>query len=123
MLFGVVHYLNEWHLLSSRMGDIFNMHMHHGGTFQRYPQVKYIGMKVDVWDNRDPDFISYFELVDMVKELGYDMVSRIWYILKLNDPHKLQLQILKLVRHPLMIDTWFSRLPTHRSTSSLTYLT
>ena len=55
------------------------MHMHHGGTFQRYPQVKYIGMKVDVWDNRDPDFISYFELVDMVKELGYEKVSRIWY--------------------------------------------
>lgn len=25
-----------------------------------------------IWDNYDPDFISYFKLVDMVKDLGYE---------------------------------------------------
>lgn len=92
MLFRILVYFNKWHIilmnaiilylltignnviLSYRMIDRFNIQMQHRGSLQRYLKVTYIGGKVDTWDNYDLDFISYFELIDMVKELGYEKV-------------------------------------------------
>ncbi|KAF7119302.1 hypothetical protein RHSIM_Rhsim13G0148900 [Rhododendron simsii] len=46
--------------------------VHHGGQFTDMPWGKmYLGEKVDFINDIDPDLMSYFEMVIIIKELGY----------------------------------------------------
>ncbi|KAL7104244.1 hypothetical protein ACP275_08G232000 [Erythranthe tilingii] len=55
----------------------FTFRINHGGRFESY--FDYVGGMVSVVPNIDPDLMSYFELLDMVKELGYPISSVLWY--------------------------------------------
>ncbi|WVZ06671.1 hypothetical protein V8G54_020017 [Vigna mungo] len=67
----------------------FNVVVHHGGTLVCPYPIEYVGGEKTYW-SVDPDRWSYFEAVDVVKELGYINVRDIFYcidnmLLKLDD--------------------------------------
>ena len=66
------------------MSELFSLSVHHGGYFTDNPR-KYVGGKVDVVDNCDPDRWSKTEIEGICKEFGYTSVSRIWYKMPGND--------------------------------------
>lgn len=51
--------------------------MHHGGEFAEFTKLGYKGLE-EIWDV-DPDFWSYFEVLNRLKDLGYPSVDSIWY--------------------------------------------
>ena len=53
--------------------------LHHGGYLTNGPPYKYEGGIVDIVINVDPDKLSYWEVVDIVVELGYPSTSEIYY--------------------------------------------
>ena len=63
---------------SCSMSDLFSLFVHHGGYFTDNPR-KYVGGKMDVVDNCDPDRWSKTEIKGICREFGYTSVSRIWY--------------------------------------------
>ena len=60
------------------MIELFSLSMHYGGYFTDNPR-KYMGGKVDVVENCDPDRWSKTEIKGICREFGYTSVSRIWY--------------------------------------------
>ena len=60
------------------MSELFSLFVHYGGYFTDNPQ-KYVGGKVDIVDNCDPDRWSKTEIEGICREFGYTFVSRIWY--------------------------------------------
>lgn len=50
------------------MMDTINLEIHFDGKFERSPHLKYIGDKIKICRNFDVDLLSYFELLDLVKE-------------------------------------------------------
>ncbi|KAK6796891.1 hypothetical protein RDI58_004592 [Solanum bulbocastanum] len=60
----------------SHLADRF----HHGGNLQQKPRIKYEGcIVIDCFDV-DVDKLSYFEFVDIVKEIGYNCSACVVYI-------------------------------------------
>ena len=49
------------------------------GKFVRKTILYYSGEKVNYYYNVDKDLVSYFELQGMVKDLGYKIMSKIYY--------------------------------------------
>ena len=66
------------------MSELFSLSVHHGGYFTNNPR-KYVGDKVDVVDNCDPDMWSKTEIEGICKEFRYTFVNRIWYKMLGND--------------------------------------
>ena len=60
------------------MSELFSLSVHHGWYFTDNPR-KYVGGKVDVVDNCDPDRWSKTEIEGICREFGYTSVSKIWY--------------------------------------------
>nr|POE64329.1 hypothetical protein CFP56_49869 [Quercus suber] len=60
------------------MSELFSLSVHYGEYFSDNPR-KYVGGKVDVVDNCDPDRWSKIEIEGICREFGYTSVSRIWY--------------------------------------------
>ena len=60
------------------MSNLFSLSVHHGGYFTNNSR-KYVGGKVDVVDNCDPDRWFKTEIEGICREFGYTSVSRIWY--------------------------------------------
>ena len=52
------------------MSELFSLSVHHGGYFIDNPR-KYVGGKVDVVDNCDPDRWSKTEIEGICREFGY----------------------------------------------------
>ncbi|KAG5540566.1 hypothetical protein RHGRI_020696 [Rhododendron griersonianum] len=50
---------------------MFMFEVHHGGYFENVPTKKYSMGKVEFIRNVDKDLMSYFELISMIKDLGY----------------------------------------------------
>ena len=65
-------------VLACRMDDLFSISVHHGGYFNENPKT-YVGGKVDIVDNWDPDKWSKVEIEGICRDFGYTSVSRIWY--------------------------------------------
>ncbi|KAK7289860.1 hypothetical protein RIF29_03853 [Crotalaria pallida] len=59
------------------MDNYFRVHVHHGGHFVSGDRSKYLGY-VSLW-NCDPDRWSYFELLDIAKEMHYPEIDSMWY--------------------------------------------
>ncbi|KAI5681979.1 hypothetical protein M9H77_03207 [Catharanthus roseus] len=58
------------------MGEkMFTIVVHHHGHFVNYPFLCYDGGKIDFFENVNPDFLSYFEVVHALKELVLRMVD------------------------------------------------
>ena len=66
------------------MSKLFSLSVHHGGYFTDNPR-KYVGGKVDIVDNCDPDRWSKTEIKGIWRKFGYTSVSRIWYKMPGND--------------------------------------
>nr|POF19119.1 hypothetical protein CFP56_49970 [Quercus suber] len=60
------------------MSELFSLFVHHVGYFSDNSR-KYVGGKVDVVDNCDPDRWSKTKIEGICKEFGYTSVSMIWY--------------------------------------------
>jgi len=61
--------------------DVFEMVVHHGGHFVNNEALKYIG-NTSTW-SCDPDRWSYFEVVDIVKQIGCVDIKELWYAIGL----------------------------------------
>ncbi|XP_049373038.1 uncharacterized protein LOC125838030 [Solanum verrucosum] len=61
--------------------DVYvTLRFHHGGKLQQKPRIKYEGgIVIDCFDV-DVDKLSYFEFVDIVKEIGYNCSACVVYI-------------------------------------------
>ncbi|CAK8533064.1 unnamed protein product [Lathyrus sativus] len=59
----------------------FKCVIHHSGEFSKefsnFTKSGYVGLE-EIWDV-DPDYWSYFEILDKLRELGYHTIDRIWY--------------------------------------------
>ena len=60
------------------MDDLFSLSVHHGGYFTDNPR-KYMGGKVDVVENYDPDRWSKTKIDGICKHFGYTSMSRLYY--------------------------------------------
>ena len=69
------------------MDDLFSLFAHHGGCFTDNPQ-KYMGGKVDVMENYDPDRWSKTEIEGICRDFGYTSISRLWYKIPGKDQEK-----------------------------------
>lgn len=53
------------------------MEVYHDGNFGK--EHSYVGGTYEVWHNCDSDRWSYFEILDYVKEMGYDKIESMLY--------------------------------------------
>uniref|UniRef100_M1DBN0 PB1-like domain-containing protein n=1 Tax=Solanum tuberosum TaxID=4113 RepID=M1DBN0_SOLTU len=61
--------------------DVYvTLRFHHGGKLQQKPRIKYEGGIVTDCFDVDVDKLSYFEFVDIVKEIGYNCSACVVYI-------------------------------------------
>ena len=61
--------------------DLFEMVVHHDGHFINNGALEYIG-DTSTW-SCDPNRWSYFEIVDIVKQIGYMDIKELWYAIGL----------------------------------------
>ncbi|KAI5412440.1 hypothetical protein KIW84_057205 [Lathyrus oleraceus] len=61
----------------------FDCVIYHGGVFVEFNRLGYHGLE-KVWQV-DPDFWSYFEVLDGLKDLGYSKVESLWYYDAMDD--------------------------------------
>ncbi|KAL3530065.1 hypothetical protein ACH5RR_009387 [Cinchona calisaya] len=54
--------------------------VHYGGEFVHIPEFKYVGGKVAHLDEVDPDLMSYFEVLDCIREISVPIEFQIYYI-------------------------------------------
>jgi len=54
-----------------RLGMGFDVAFHHMGRFKRNMRLKYVGGEIHVVKWIDPDFLSFFEALGIVKEFKY----------------------------------------------------
>jgi hypothetical protein len=59
--------------------------VHHGGTMQHNPGLTYIRGLMDEIKDYDTDFLSMWEIDDVVRDLEYVNDLRYWYKLDDND--------------------------------------
>lgn len=59
------------------MEEPFSCAVHHMGYFKEFNHNGYVG-EVETWDC-DPDFWSYFEVLDKLKDLCYPLICSLWY--------------------------------------------
>jgi len=77
MIFGPWGVINI--LLFVGMDDShFEVIFHHGGRFERNGSLQYVG-KSSILAS-DPDRWSYFDILDILKEMGYANVKEMWYV-------------------------------------------
>src|SRR4051812_30429950 len=59
------------------MDTRFECIVHHGVFFSEFTKLGYDGLE-EIWQV-DPDFWSYFEVLDALNELGYPDIDSLWY--------------------------------------------
>jgi len=59
--------------------------IHHGGIVQHNPGLMYVGGMTDEIKDYDTDFLSVWEIEDLVRDLGYVNDLRYWYKMDDND--------------------------------------
>ncbi|KAF9592715.1 hypothetical protein IFM89_016947 [Coptis chinensis] len=71
---------HKYHLLQiSVMHDTYSLELHHGGAFVHCPILSYENGKTMYYSDLEIDKLSYFELVGIVKELGYQTFASLYY--------------------------------------------
>ncbi|KAL2931888.1 hypothetical protein RDABS01_037298 [Bienertia sinuspersici] len=60
-------------------GGGINIKIHHGGTFSEEGILTYTGGQVSIFRNCDIDRLSYFELVGMAKDIGFNFGAKLYY--------------------------------------------
>ncbi|KAH7842696.1 hypothetical protein Vadar_008172 [Vaccinium darrowii] len=58
------------------------LELHHGGYFVDFPHKQYLKGNIRLINNVDSDRMSYFEMLDMVKELGFTQTPNIYHLLR-----------------------------------------
>ncbi|CAI9301126.1 unnamed protein product [Lactuca saligna] len=65
--------------------NIFSIELHHGGSFTKFPNIRYINGQVRYFDVVDIDEFSVHELELMMRELGYDGTEIMYYHFRLHN--------------------------------------
>ena len=60
-------------------GGFINIKIHHGGSFSSDGVLMYIGGQMSIFRNCDVDRLSYFELVDITKDVGFTEGDKLYY--------------------------------------------
>nr|KAJ0226076.1 hypothetical protein LSAT_V11C100024470 [Lactuca sativa] len=63
--------------------NIFSIELHHGGSFTKFPNIRYINGQVRYFDVVDIDEFYVHELDLMMRELGYDGTEIMYYHFRL----------------------------------------
>ncbi|XP_052624988.1 uncharacterized protein LOC128132450 [Lactuca sativa] len=63
--------------------NIFSIELHHGGSFTKFPNIRYINGQVRYFDVVDIDEFSVHELDLIMRELGYDGTEIMYYHFRL----------------------------------------
>uniref|UniRef100_A0A0D3FRX6 PB1-like domain-containing protein n=1 Tax=Oryza barthii TaxID=65489 RepID=A0A0D3FRX6_9ORYZ len=81
-------------------GDLIRIKMHHGGSFSKEGELCYVGGQVSIFRNCDSERLSYFCLVDMAKDVGFNAGDELFYAIpgynlengidKLHDDHSVR---------------------------------
>lgn len=80
-------------------GDLIRIKMHHGGSFSKEGELCYVGGQVSIFCNCDSERLSYFCLVDMTKDVGFNAGDELFYAIpgynlengnKLHDDHSVR---------------------------------
>nr|XP_051228521.1 uncharacterized protein LOC127346027 [Lolium perenne] len=70
-------YLSEY--IYSMEGDLMNIKMHHGGSFSMEGPLTYDGGEVSIFRDCDSERVSYFRLVRMAKDVGFQDGDELYY--------------------------------------------
>ncbi|KAL3506930.1 hypothetical protein ACH5RR_032312 [Cinchona calisaya] len=54
--------------------------IHYDGQFVHQPELNYVGGKIEYFNDVDPDLMSYFEVLDCLKEIGIDIEIPVYYM-------------------------------------------
>jgi len=57
----------------------FAVMFHHMGRFERNRGLKYVGGEINVFKGIDPDFLSFFEALGILKEFKYAGDVKLWW--------------------------------------------
>ena len=69
-------------ILNMQMANLlFAIEIHSGGSFERNPELVYLGGKVVTYSRCDPNCLSYFEIQDMVAECGAPSTSMVYNLI------------------------------------------
>ncbi|KAA8519239.1 hypothetical protein F0562_013495 [Nyssa sinensis] len=58
---------------------MFTLEGHHGGQFVKVPQTLYVKGEVEFIHNVDVDLMSYFEMLDIVEQLGHPKTCKMYH--------------------------------------------
>lgn len=58
--------------------DAFVVVVHHHGHFDQIGRDNYIGGETTIWEC-DPDTWSYYEVIGVLKDIGYVHIEQLWY--------------------------------------------
>ncbi|KAK1373943.1 hypothetical protein POM88_030136 [Heracleum sosnowskyi] len=59
--------------------DRVDVKLNFDGTFVKFTHLEYVAGKVKVFQNFDLDIFSYFELIDLVKEVSVKEIKNLWF--------------------------------------------
>jgi len=68
---------------------LLDITIHHGGVVQHNPGLQYVGGLTDEIKNYDVDFLSAWEIEDIVRDLGYVNDLKYWFKMDGNDVEEL----------------------------------
>ena len=60
---------------------LFTVEIHSGGSFERNSELVYLGGRVVIVSNCDPNRLSYFEIQNMCVEYGASSTSSLYYLI------------------------------------------
>ncbi|KAG8378341.1 hypothetical protein BUALT_Bualt08G0127300 [Buddleja alternifolia] len=71
-------YLSENNLTGTMSADLFTLKVHHGGMFVNEGVFQYVGGTVTLFEELDPDFMSFYEILNPIRRLGYPPTIVMW---------------------------------------------
>jgi hypothetical protein len=64
---------------------LFEIEIHSDSSFERNPELVYLGGRGDTYSKHDPDRLSYFEIQDMVAKYGSPSTSMVYYLIPVDN--------------------------------------
>ncbi|KAG8385146.1 hypothetical protein BUALT_Bualt03G0011400 [Buddleja alternifolia] len=69
----------DYCIAGTMSADLFTLKVHHGGMFVNEGVFQYVGGTVTLFEELDPDFMSFYEILNPIRRLGYPPTIVMWY--------------------------------------------